>query len=304
MNGIVIVDKPQGMTSHTVVNRLRRIYNIRQVGHGGTLDPMATGVLPIFVGRATKACNYVQDGEKTYLARFRMGVTTDTLDITGRILWETRCSVTEAALEAAVAGFRGYILQKPPMYSAVQVNGQRLYKLARSGVEIEREARPIHVAEFVRIPDAFGPCGENEFDFRITCSKGTFIRSLCGDVGELLGCGAALSALRRVHTGLFDIAEAYTMEQLEERMEAGTLEETVRCADLLFRELPELRLWGEAEARIRRGAPAFLAHAQPGRYRLYGTGGEFLGLGNVKATDRRPELTLEKGFFALDGEKE
>lgn len=299
MNGIVIVDKPQGMTSHTVVNRLRRIYNCRQVGHGGTLDPMATGVLPAFIGRATKAAGYVRDGDKTYIARFRFGITTDTEDITGEILTQTPCTVSAEALEDAVRAFRGNILQIPPMYSAVQVGGQRLYRLARSGIEIEREARPVTVHEFERIapPSALPAPAPEEFDFRITCSKGTFIRTLCADVGKALGCGAALSALRRVHTGIFDIAEAYTLDELERRAAEGTLEATLSCSDILFSELPGVTLWGDAEARIRRGAPVYLANQSAGRKRIYSKGGEFLGIGLVRETDRRPELSIEKGFF-------
>jgi len=298
MTGILIVDKPQGMTSHTVVNKLRRIFEQKAIGHGGTLDPMATGVLPVFLGRATKAAPYVRDGDKTYLARFRFGVSTDTQDITGTTLRESADIPTQEALDAVLPRFRGAISQLPPMYSAVQVDGVRLYKLARSGVEIEREARDIviHELEPVTVPE-FGERGPGEWDFRVTCSKGTFIRTLCADIGDALGCGACLSALRRVHTGQFTIEDAYTLEKLEEIKGAGMLETTVKPCDCIFTDLPVISLTPENTLRFKRGAPVYLSGKKSGRYRIYSYEKEFLGLGNIEQTDRRPELTVEKGMF-------
>jgi tRNA pseudouridine55 synthase len=297
ITGMLTIDKPGGMTSHTVVNRLRRIFDQKEVGHGGTLDPMATGVLPVFLGRGTKAASYVSDDDKTYAARIRLGITTDTQDITGTVLTQTDVLPGRDALEAVLPRFTGTLSQTPPMYSAVQVGGQRLYKLARAGVEIEREAREITISElaFTDVPE-FGEPGTGEYDLRVTCSKGTFIRTLCADIGEALGCGATLAELRRLRTGIFNIADAYTLERLEEMKTAGTLAEAVRCCDLLFTELPRLNLTSGNALRIRRGAPVYLHHA-PGRVRLYDPDGAFLGVGIIRKTDRRPELTIEKGMI-------
>ena len=298
MTGLLIVDKPQGMTSQTVINKLRRIFDQKTIGHGGTLDPMATGVLPVFLGRGTKAAQYVTDGDKTYVARFRFGLSTDTQDITGTTLQESTDYPTLEAIDAVLPRFRGEILQLPPMYSAVQVDGVRLYKLAREGREIEREARPIVIHELSHavVPE-FGPRAEYEWDFRVTCSKGTFIRTLCADIGDALGCGACLSALRRVHTGQFSIEEAYTLEKLEELKSLGELASTVRSCDVLFMDLPAVGLTPANTERFNNGAPVYLVGKKGGRYRVYSQQKDFLGLGIIRETDKRPELLVEKGMF-------
>jgi len=293
-NGILIVDKPEGISSHTVINKLRRILGQKRLGHGGTLDPMATGVLPVFAGRATKAAEYVQANEKTYIARMKLGVITDTQDMTGEILQNTPCSISREQMEATLRTFRGETLQVPPMYSAVQVNGVRLYKLARSGQEIERPARPIRV-DTLEITAVSDDC--TEYELRVACSKGTFIRTLCADIGDALGCGAAVSSLRRVQTGMFSIAQAHTLEQIAEYCTQQRMDEILLGTDILFPELPVIHVIQRWDERLRRGASAYLSGKTPGRYRVYGVDGIFLGVGIVRETDRRPELMLEKGLF-------
>ncbi|MEA4823406.1 MAG: tRNA pseudouridine(55) synthase TruB [Clostridiaceae bacterium] len=302
--GIVTVDKPSGMTSHTVVDRMRRIFGQKSVGHGGTLDPMATGVLPIFLGRATRASAYALEGDKTYAARLRFGISTDTQDITGTTLRTCDSVPSREAVLAVLPRFTGVISQVPPMYSAVQKDGKRLYELARRGMTVEREARTITIYEISlyegRLPEEsrspFGDAGDGELDILVTCSKGTYIRTLAADIGDALGCGAALAALRRMKTGVFTLEDAYTLEQLEDMKENGSLGDAVRPCDRLFADLPCLTLDAEGEERIRRGAPVYLMEPA-GRYRLYGRTGEFLGLGAVRETDRRPELMIEKGMM-------
>ena len=293
-NGIVVIDKPEGISSHTVISKMRKLLDQRKIGHGGTLDPLATGVLPVFAGRATRAAEYVQATEKAYTARFRLGIITATQDITGEVLEERPVAAVQDDVEAVLSRFRGEIMQIPPMYSAIQVDGQRLYKLAREGREIEREARPvtIHRLELVGVhPET------NEYDIDVSCSKGTFIRTLCADIGDALGCGATVTKLRRTQTGIFTIAQAYTLEELAARKEAGTLEEIFLSPDLLFSDLPEIRMFPENTARVCRGAPVYLTKRIPGRYRVYGDDGAFLGVGIIEDTDRRQVLMMEKGFF-------
>jgi len=296
-NGIVVIDKPEGISSHTVISKLRKLLDQRKIGHGGTLDPLATGVLPVFAGRATRAAEYVQATEKAYTARFRLGIITDTQDITGTVLEERPVAVSRADVEAALDAFRGEIMQTPPMYSAIQVDGQRLYKLAREGREIEREARPvtIHALTLVGVyPET------NEYEIDVTCSKGTFIRTLCADIGDKLGCGATITKLRRTQTGIFSIAQAFTLEELAARKEAGTLDSVFLSPDLLFAELPQITMFPDNAARVCRGAPVYLTKRVPGRYRVYDESGAFLGVGVIEDTDRRQVLMMEKGFFEAE----
>ena len=211
MNGIVIVDKPQGWTSQDVTARLRRVFNTRRIGHGGTLDPMATGVLPVFVGRATRGVEFFEHAEKVYETVLRPGLTTDTEDITGTVLTEQDAFVTGEMLDEVLPKFRGEIMQVPPMYSALKVNGQKLYDLARRGKEVERQPRPITIHELTLLGmDAEG------IHLRVRCSKGTYIRTLCKDIGEALGCGGCMAALRRVEAGEYTQTEAVPLQVLLE----------------------------------------------------------------------------------------
>ena len=272
MNGIVIIDKPQGWTSQDVTARLRRVYNTRRIGHGGTLDPMATGVLPVFVGRATRGVEFFEHAEKCYETVLKPGITTDTEDITGTVLFQQEVSLTDAQVEAVLPRFRGEILQIPPMYSALKVNGQKLYELARKGKEVERKPRPItiHELEFLGMDD-------EGIRLRVRCSKGTYIRTLCKDIGEALGCGGCMAALRRVQAGEYTIGEAVPLEQL---LESQSPETYLRPVDSMFRNYPEVALTPKQEARCRNGN-AFSINLPNGTYRTYTQSGEFLALSQV-----------------------
>ena len=209
MNGIVIVDKPENWTSQDVVSKLRGVFKTRRIGHGGTLDPMATGVLPVFVGRATRAVEFFEHAEKTYIATLRLGIATDTEDITGRVLEEKPVAVTAQELEAVLCRFQGEINQVPPMYSAIKVNGQKLYELARKGREVERQSRKVTI--FCLECEEFEGL---EAKLLVHCSKGTYIRTLCKDIGEALGCGGCMAALRRVSAGAYTEENAVPLETL------------------------------------------------------------------------------------------
>jgi tRNA pseudouridine55 synthase len=273
MNGIVIIDKPQGWTSQDVTARLRRVFNTRRIGHGGTLDPMATGVLPVFVGRATRGVEFFEHAEKTYETLLRLGITTDTEDITGTVLSRQEVSVTEDRLEAVLQEFRGEILQVPPMYSALKVNGQKLCDLARKGKEVERKPRPITIHELTLLEvEAEG------IRLRVRCSKGTYIRTLCKDIGEKLGCGGCMAALRRVTAGEYTIEESVPLETLLETEEP---EAYLRQVDTMFRNYPAITLTEKQTLRCRNGN-SFSVKMDNGTYRAYAPNGEFLMLAQVE----------------------
>jgi len=273
MNGIVIVDKPQGWTSQDVTARLRREFSTRRIGHGGTLDPMATGVLPVFVGRATRGVEFFEHAEKTYETVLRLGLTTDTEDITGEVLTQGEVSFTDQRLEEVLEAFRGDILQIPPMYSALKVNGQKLYDLARKGRTVERQPRPITIHELTLLE-----VGENTLRLRVRCSKGTYIRTLCKDIGEALGCGGCMQELRRVSAGEYVISEAVPLETL---LEAQNPESYLRPVDSMFRKFPAVTLTANQEKRCRNGNP-FSRKLPEGTYRAYGEDGSFLMLAKVE----------------------
>ena len=237
-DGILLIDKPAGITSHDVVGKVRRLYGTRQVGHTGTLDPMATGLLVVLVGRAVKASEYATEHDKSYVAGLKLGLTTDTEDVTGKVLTRADALPDASAVREAADGFQGEILQVPPMYSALKREGEKLCDLARRGIEVEREARPITVYEI-----ACETVNEAEGDYRLSvrCSKGTYIRTLCADIGKALGCGGVMSSLRRTEAGGFAVGEAVTLEELE-TMTAEEREACLRPVEELFAALPILRL--------------------------------------------------------------
>ena len=274
MNGIVIVDKPQGWTSQDVTARLRRVFNTRRIGHGGTLDPMATGVLPVFVGRATRGVEFFEHAEKVYETVLRPGITTDTEDITGTVLTQTDATITADMVEAVLPQFRGEILQVPPMYSALKVNGQKLYDLARKGKEVERQPRPITIHELTLLG-----VDEEGIRLRVRCSKGTYIRTLCKDIGAALGCGGCMASLRRVQAGEYTITESVPLEVL---LETAEPEKYLRPVDSMFRNLPGVTLSPKQEIRCRNGN-SFSMSMEDGTYRAYGQNGEFLMLAKVEA---------------------
>ena len=273
MNGIIIIDKPQEWTSNDVVSRLRRVFNTRRIGHGGTLDPMATGVLPVFVGRATRGVEFFEHAEKVYEATLRFGLTTDTEDITGKVLTENEVSLTENDLLAVLPKFRGDILQVPPMYSAIKVGGQKLYDLARKGREVERQPRPITIHELELL--AFSG---SEARLRVRCSKGTYIRTLCKDIGEALGCGGCMAAQRRVEAGDYTLEGSIPLRELLDISERGEdVEHLLRPVDTMFASHEKLSL-NEKQARLVKNGNAFTAACADGTYRVYAPDGEFLAL--------------------------
>ena len=286
MDGIVIVDKPQGWTSQDVTARLRRVFGTRRIGHGGTLDPMATGVLPVFVGRATRAVEFFEHAEKTYETVLRLGITTDTEDMTGTVLTEENVSFTEEQLQETLAAFRGEILQIPPMYSALKVNGQKLCDLARKGKTVARQPRPITIHELTLVER-----GENTLRLRVCCSKGTYIRTLCKDIGEKLGCGGCMESLRRVAAGEYTIDEAVPLQTLLDTEEP---EKYLRDVDTMFRNYPAVTLTANQETRCRNGN-AFSVSLAPGAYRAYSQGGEFLMLAKVDGG----VMSTIKSFFQV-----
>jgi len=286
MNGIVIVDKPAGWTSNDVVSKLKGVLHTRRIGHGGTLDPMATGVLPVFVGRATRGVEFFEHAEKIYETVLRLGITTDTEDITGTVLMQQDVFVTGSMLEDALSRFRGDILQVPPMYSALKVNGQKLYDLARKGKEVERQPRPITIHELTLLGmEADG------IRLRVRCSKGTYIRTLCKDIGAALGCGGCMAALRRVQAGEYTIEEAVPLATL---IEANDPEQYLRPVDTMFASVPKAVLTANQEKRCRNGN-SFTVAMTDGTYRAYGQNGEFLMLAKV---DNRVMSTI-KSFFEV-----
>ena len=289
LNGVIVVDKPRDWTSHDVVAKLRGICREKRIGHGGTLDPMATGVLPVFLGRATRAASLCESAEKEYLAALRPGIVTDTQDITGTVLERTDRPLAAPALESALERFRGVQEQIPPMYSAVKVGGKKLYELARRGVETERKPRTVTVSVLELVGERDG-----EYLLRVVCSKGTYIRTLVHDLGQDLGCGAALSGLRRIRAGFFGLECAHTMEEIADAASRGCLEAIVTPVDRLFDDLPALTVTAEEELRCRNGAPVRLREAD-GRYRVYGPSGEFLMVGVVQ----NGSLRSEKNFFRV-----
>ena len=273
MNGIVIIDKPAGWTSQDVTARLRRVFGTRRIGHGGTLDPMATGVLPVFVGRATRGVEFFEHAEKTYETELLLGVATDTEDTTGTVLFRREVSVTPEQLTAVLERFRGEIMQIPPMYSALKVNGQKLCDLARKGRQVERQPRPVIIHELTLLSRE-----GDTLRLRVRCSKGTYIRTLCADIGEALGCGGCMQALRRTQAGEYTIAEAVPLQQL---LEAAEPETYLRDVDTMFRGYPGVKLTVNQEKRCRNGN-AFSVSLPGGTYRAYSQSGEFLMLAKVE----------------------
>lgn len=273
MNGIVIIDKPAGWTSQDVTARLRRVFGTRRIGHGGTLDPMATGVLPVFVGRATRSVEFFEHAEKTYETELLLGVATDTEDTTGTVLTRREVSVTQEQLDGTLERFRGEIMQIPPMYSALKVNGQKLCDLARKGRQVERQPRPVTIHELTLLSRE-----GDTLRLRVRCSKGTYIRTLCADIGEALGCGGCMQALRRTQAGEYTIAEAVPLQQL---LEAAEPETYLRDVDTMFRGYPGVKLTVNQEKRCRNGN-AFSVSLPGGTYRAYSQSGEFLMLAKVE----------------------
>ena len=286
-NGIILVDKPADWTSHDVVAKLRGILHERRVGHSGTLDPMATGLLTVFVGRATRAVQFAETYNKRYVASLRCGYSTDTQDTSGRVTAQTGISPTEAELTDVLPEFTGEISQIPPMYSAIKVSGKKLYELARKGETIERKPRTVNISELTLV----GHDGD-DFVLSVSCSKGTYIRTLCNDIGERLGCLACMSALRRTNAGPFDIRDAHTLSEIAEDPERYIIP-----VDSLFSEHPAIELSAAQTAKLKCGNILNVS-AKNGTYRVYGENGDFLALANVSAG----KLKTIKSFFEVDND--
>ena len=289
-NGILLLNKEPGFTSHDAVAKLRGILRFRRIGHAGTLDPMAQGLLVMLLGKATRASEYASGAEKEYIADFILGVETDTQDTTGNVLAEAPVDVTENQLQQALSSFEGGYDQVPPMYSAIQKDGVRLYDLARKGKEVERESRFIALP-LLELLSFDPPRGK----LRVRCSKGTYIRTLCHDLGQRLGCGGAMSALTRVQAGDFSLEDALTLGEVEQLVKEGTLQQHILPVDRLFASLPAVTLTEEGAKRARNGAHAAQKHLLSGAIppvdslcRVYTPEGEFLMTGKGGLLDMGP----------------
>ncbi len=291
--GLVILNKPAGCSSHKMVGAARRIFNMKKIGHTGTLDPAATGVLPLLLGKATRASELITAESKRYTARILLGTVTDSLDMDGNILARNTVEVTEDQLREVISGFVGEIWQLPPMYSAVSVGGQRLYKLARQGIEIQREKRLVSIYSIdileVQLPVV---------TVDVRCGKGTYIRSLAADIGEALGCGACIEALCRTETGGLKLENAYTVQQLEDLAANGRLGEAVIPIDRLFGDYGEIRLDTKKAAMVKNGVPIYFNRFPAGdMFRVYDEKGDFIALSQRGNADGLSCLKTVKAFY-------
>lgn len=278
MDGVIVIRKEKGFTSHDVVAKLRGILHMKKIGHTGTLDPDAEGVLPVALGKATRLVDMITDKEKTYEAVMRLGVITDTQDMSGTVLSQTtELSVTEEELCTVVSSFVGDYMQVPPMYSALKVNGKKLYELAREGKTVERKPRPVHFYE-IEILDISFPL----VHFRVTCSKGTYIRTLCHDIGEKLGCGAAMESLLRTKVGRFTLDDAITLAQTEEAVQEGTIESKILGIEEILAEYPRVCCTKEGDRLLANGNPLVQAlvdaQEKKGWIRMCSSEGSFSGV--------------------------
>ena len=289
MQGILIVDKPTDWTSFDVIAKLRGVLGTRKLGHSGTLDPMATGVLPVFCGGASKAVDLQVDHSKTYVATLRLGEKTDTGDITGTVVEAAPVTAGESQLRQVLPRFVGEQMQLPPMYSAVKINGVPLYKAARKGIEVERQPRPItiHSIEYLGSPAV------NEYRLRVACSKGTYIRVLLEDIAAAIGEKGTMSALRRVQAGVYQEKDAHTLPEIIAAKEAGTLESLLLPVESVFGHLPLLEVEPWVRRHLENGCPTSHYPAADGHYRVRDTAGEFLGLAKVE----EGVLKVEKLFI-------
>ncbi len=285
MTGIICLDKPKGMSSFMAVKRASRLLGVKKAGHTGTLDPMATGVLVIMLGHSTRFIELLPEHKKSYIARVKLGVTTDTLDITGEVLTQSPVNVTKEQLLSAAEKFKGEILQTPPMYSALKKDGERLYDLARKGIEIERESRKITV-EKLEIYDFDG----TDFTMNVTCSAGTYIRSLCDDIGKELGCGAVMTELRRTGANGFSIENSVTLEKLEALVNENNAESVFISLESALMSYGEITVTKPQANRFHNGGALSYERLHGnypvGIYRVYSPERQFLGLG---------EISIEKG---------
>ena len=297
MTGFVYLDKGEGMTSFFAASRLRRIFGMKKIGHTGTLDPMATGVLPVALGGATRFIELIPSHDKAYRASFRLGTVTDTLDITGEVLSRNEVNVTASEVEAVLSRFRGEISQLPPMYSAIKKDGVRLYTLARQGIEVERESRQVTI---YRLEMTKADEKVNEYEIEVECSSGTYIRSLIADIGEALGCGAVMTALRRTKANGIDESRCFTVEALEELKAQGRLSEAVEAVDEIL-SYDKIKVSQAQTKRFSNGGSLdcnrFGGNKTPGLHCVYSPEGDFLGIGEIDAEGQ--VMTARKVFVEL-----
>ena len=287
MKGIVIMDKPEGITSFKALGMIKKAYGTKRVGHTGTLDPDATGVLPILVGNATRAAELIVATDKEYITTILLGVRTDTLDMSGTILEERPVNVTEDKIRQTIKAFTGDIEQIPPMYSAISVDGQRLHTLARQGIEIERESRPVTIHE-IEIKDISLPC----ITLRVSCSKGTYIRTLADDIGKALGTLGAVKTLRRSKTGIFDLSKAHSPEEIAQDPSGCLLP-----LDVCFMDYGRVDLDEKKSKMVKNGVPIYFNSHKDETVRVYDNEGEFIALSHVEEIDGRYCLKMIKGFY-------
>lgn len=291
MTGIICLDKPCDMTSFTAVKKVSRILGVKKAGHTGTLDPMATGVLVIMLGHCTRFIELLPEHKKSYTARVKLGLTTDTLDITGEVLSEAPVNVTEEQLLKVAEQFKGVISQTPPMYSAIKKDGERLYDLARKGIEVERESRKI-IIEKLEIYDFDGI----EFSMDVTCSAGTYIRSLCDDIGKVLGCGAVMTELRRTEANGFSIENAVTLPELEKLVSENRLESVITSVEKALMSYPEITVTSPQANRFSNGGELgydrLHGDYSVGIYRVYSPERRLLGLGEILT--EKGDLTVRR----------
>ncbi|OKP99409.1 tRNA pseudouridine(55) synthase TruB [Paenibacillus sp. P46E] len=289
LTGVLAVYKPAGFTSHDVVAKARRILGMKRIGHTGTLDPQVTGVLPLCLGRATRVVEYIQELPKEYVATLRLGVSSDTEDLTGTIT-ETveEVHVTEAEVLTVLNSFKGVISQVPPMYSAVKVDGKRLYELAREGKTVERKSREVEIYE-IEMTGMVWSGNHPDITFRVLCSKGTYIRTLCVDIGRALGLPGVMVTLERTMSAGIAASHCLTLEQIAENKEAGTLVEHLIAADEAISHLPRHTVIDEKKKAALQGQRLSIRHVAPevkqnGHFRLYDVKGEFLGIYELEDT--------------------
>lgn len=298
-SGVLIVNKPAGVTSHDIVNKIRRLFGTRRVGHTGTLDPMATGVLVVLIGRAAKASEYLAADKKRYLATLRLGVTTDTEDTTGEVLSSSETLPSFADILAVLPQFRGKIQQIPPMYSALKVGGKKLVDLARQGITVERQAREIKIFELEATPtDTPSDC-----ILEVACSGGTYIRTLCADIGNALGCGGAMASLQRVETGGFSLSQSHTTEELES-MDIDSRIALLIPTEQLFASFPPVKLPAFYEKLCRSGCEIYqkkigTSFATDTRVRICDSQGNFFALGEIRDYENGSAIKAIK-TFSLD----
>ncbi len=294
MTGIIIIDKPKDMTSFGAVARVRRICGEKKCGHTGTLDPMATGVMTVMLGGATRFCELLPSHDKAYIASFKLGMRTDTLDITGKVIETNAVESTAEQVRETLKDFVGDISQLPPMYSAVSVNGQRLYDLARQGIEVERKSRDVTVfsIDLLEENEALG-----EYKIAVECSSGTYIRTLIDDLGTKLGCGAVMTDLRRTKANGFSLDDAITIEELQSLAEKGELLKAVVPVDKALEEYPPITVTQPQAKRFSNGGELDLQRLKRpkmlGIYRIYDPDGKFMGLGEIGQSD---SLTIKRVY--------